>query len=37
MNIEDAKKRLNSLDVDNKYGTILMTAGIITKMLEKRK
>lgn len=37
MHIVEAKKRLSSLDADNKYETMLMTAGIITKMLEKKK
>lgn len=35
MNIEQAKQRLSSLDPDDKYTTMLKTAGIITKMLEK--
>lgn len=35
MEITDAKKYLNSLDKDDKYDTMIKTAAIITKMLEK--
>lgn len=35
MKIEEAKKYLKSLDKDNKYETMIRTAAIITKMLEK--
>lgn len=35
MKIEEAKRRLSSLDKKNKYETMIKTAAIITKMLEK--
>ena len=35
MKIDEAKKQLSSLDRDNKYETVIKTASIITKMLEK--
>lgn len=35
MRIEEAKRRLDALDIDNKYETMIKTAAIITKMLEK--
>src|SRR5690625_2823541 len=35
MKIEEAKRQLSSLDRDNKYETMIKTASIITKMLEK--
>lgn len=34
MDIEAAKQLISSLDADNKYDTMIKTAGIITKMLE---
>lgn len=35
MEITDARKYLNTLDKDDKYDTMIKTAAIITKMLEK--
>ncbi len=35
MKIDEAKRQLSSLDRDNKYETMIKTASIITKMLEK--
>lgn len=35
MRVEEARKRLDSLDKGNKYDTMIKTAAIITKMLEK--
>ena len=35
MKMEEAKRQLSSLKRENKYETMIKTAGIITKMLEK--
>lgn len=37
MNLEEAKRQLDTLTPDNKYETMIKTAAVITKMLEKHE